>query len=151
MNFRLLCLSGRLALVFAPLLLLCSCANIEPGAPVAAVDVRAKSSFEVMDVVEHVFNEDGYRTQGRTFDTITFEQEGTKVDQVVHGNWIGGEVAKRARVAVAAKGDGVYRVRCTPLIVRDPSDVAFEDEHRRMQLFSPHYTHLLRQVKREFQ
>ena len=130
--------------------LLGGCATIEPGAPVAAVNVRARSSFEVKDVVERVFNADGYRTSGRAYDSVTFDKEGTNIDRITYGNWIGGEVSKRARVTVVEKGEGVFRVRCTPLIVRDPNDVAFEDEHRRMQLFSPHYSRLLREVKREF-
>lgn len=142
---------SMLCLLCALASLVSGCANIEPGAPVAAVTVRARSSFEVKDVVERVFNRAGYTTSGRSYETITFDQAGTRVDRVTYGNWIGGEVSKRARVAVVEKGGGVYRVRCTPLIVRDPSDVAFEDEHRRMQLFSPHYSRLLREVKSEFQ
>lgn len=138
------------ALLALTALALGACSTIEPGAPVAAVSVQARSSFEIKEVVERVFNEAGYRTSGRTFETITFDREADRMNTVTYGNWIGGEVAERARVAVVEKSDGVYRVRCTPLIVRDPSDVAFEDEHRRMQLFSPHYSRLLRSVKREF-
>lgn len=123
---------------------------VEPGAPVAAVNIRAKSTFEVRDVVERVFNADGYHTSARNFESLTFEKDASRTDQVYYGNWIGGEVTQRARVAVIAKGGGRYRVRCTPLIVRDPNDPAFEDEHRRMQLFSFHYSGLLRKVKREF-
>jgi hypothetical protein len=138
-----------LLLLFAGLFF-SGCANFEPGSPVAAVTVRASSRFEVMDVVERVFHDAGYRISGRTFDGVTFDKAGTGVDRVMHGNWMGGEVAQRARVAVVDRGNGRYRIRCTPQIVRDPDDDAFEDAHRRMQVVSFHYSSLLGRVKKEF-
>ncbi|MEA3210338.1 MAG: hypothetical protein QOE70_3395 [Chthoniobacter sp.] len=148
MNFRpsrVFAVLGGAAL----LLLHTSCAIIEPGLPVAAVTVKANSTFAVQEVLESVFFDEGYHVSNRGFDSITFEREGSKVDRVLHGNWIDGEVAQRARVVIAARGEGFYRLRCLPSMVRDPNDVGFEDDHRRWQPFSVHYSHLLNEVRRQ--
>jgi hypothetical protein len=129
--------------------LLSGCANLEPGAPVAATSVRAASRYDVMDAVERVFGGAGYRISKQTFDTITLDRGGSGMDRVLHGNWMGGEVTERARVVIVDRGDGRYRIRCTPQIVRDADDDAFEDAHRRMRLISFHYSSLLRKVRRE--
>ena len=151
MKFRPLRCSGPIRsavlLLFAGLFF-SGCANFEPGTPVAAVNVSAASRFDVMDAIERVFNEAGYRISSRTFDSVTFDKEGTRMDRVLHGNWMGGDVVERARVVVVDRGSGRYRIRCTPQIVRDADDDAFEDTHRRMQLVSFHYSGLLRQVKK---
>ena len=136
-------------LLFAGVLL-SGCANLEPGAPVAATTVRAASRFEVMDAIERVFRDAGYRISKQTFDTVTLDKEGTRMDRVLHGNWMGGEVTERARVVIVDRGGGRYRIRCTPQVVRNADDDAFEDAHRRMRLVSFHYSGLLRKVKKEF-
>ena len=138
---------SAILLLFAGLFL-SGCANLEPGAPVAAVTVSAASRFDVMDAIERVFNDAGYRISSRTFDSVTFDKEGGRMDRVLHGNWMGGDVVERAGVVIADRGNGRYRIRCTPQIVRDADDAAFEDAHRRMRLFSFHYSGLLRQVKK---
>jgi hypothetical protein len=138
------------ALLLLAVLFGAGCAVLEPGQPVAAVTVKARSEYDVMDVVERVFTADGYRIYSQTTGTVVFEKKGNKMDRVMYGNWMGGDLAERARVVISSKGDGRYRVRVTPLIVHDPNDVAFEDAHRTAQVISFHYSGLLRQVKADF-
>ncbi|HEX8297388.1 MAG TPA: hypothetical protein VF593_13875 [Chthoniobacteraceae bacterium] len=148
----LLCLKSRLLPLWisaSAALGLTSCALLEPGLPAAAVTVKSNSRFEVQASIERVFNEKHWRVAQRDLNSITLQRTGGTADQVMHGNWIDGEIAERVKVTITEKGGGRYRLRCLPSIVRDPSDVAFEDEHRRMQVFSFHLSGLLREVKRD--
>ncbi len=128
---------------------LAACTVFEPGGPTAAITVKARSAFHVTDVVERVLVDEGYQTILRTGDGITFERNATKTDQLLYGDWNEGEVTQRVKVTVTSKGDELYRVRCIPYVVRDPHDVAFEDQHRRAQLYSFHYGGLLREVRKQ--
>jgi hypothetical protein len=146
MNVRfprlLLALLG--ALVF-----LNSCSILEPGGPSAAVTVKGYSTFPVGTVVERVFVDDGYQPILRGWDGVTFERKASRTDQMLYGDWNEGEITQRVKVTITAKGDDKFRVRCIPFVVRDPHDVSFEDQHRRAQLFSFHYSSLLRDVRRQ--
>ena len=144
MKFRLSSLCGAALLALLP-----ACTLLEPGGPSAAITVRAHSSFHVTDVVERVFVDDGYQPILRTGDGITFERKASTTDSLLYGNWNESEVTQRVRVMIASRGDETYRLRCIPFVVRDPHDVSFEDQHRRIQPFSYHYTSLLREVRRQ--
>lgn len=144
MKFRpaLLCAAALLALLPA-------CALLEPGSPSAAITVKARSAFDVKDVVERVLIDDGYQPILRTGDDITFERKASKTDRFLYGNWNESEITQRVRVTIDSRGNETYRVRCLPSVVRDPHDISFEDTHRRLQPFSVHYSSLLREVRRQ--
>ena len=144
MKFRLALLCAAALLAFLP-----ACTILEPGGPSAAVTVKARSSFDVTAIIERVLVDDGYQPIQRTGDGITFERKASKTDTMLYGNWNESEVTQRVRVAIASRGDETYRLRCIPYVVRDPHDVSFEDQHRRAQLFSFHYSSLLREVRRQ--
>ncbi|HYR59180.1 MAG TPA: hypothetical protein VEO95_11140 [Chthoniobacteraceae bacterium] len=139
----------RQLLALCAALPLASCTLFEPGAPAAATTVRARSAFQVADVVERVFVDEGYQTTQRTQEGMTFERPGSKTDRVLYGNWIEGDIAQRITVNITQRSDDSYRVRCLPSVVRDPHDISFEDPHRRLQLYSFHCAHLLREVRRQ--
>jgi hypothetical protein len=142
--------SLRLILAFGAVAsLLSACTLLEPGGPSAARTITARSAFQVKDVVERVFVDEGYQPTLRTADGITFERKASRADQVFYGDWIGGEITQRVKVTVTPRGEERFRVGCIPYIVRDPHDISFEDQHRRMQIFSFHYASLLREVRRQ--
>jgi hypothetical protein len=126
-----------------------ACSIVEPGAPSAAITVRGRSRFEVQDVVERVFTARGYIVSGRSMDSLTLQREAGKTDRLMYGNWISGEVSQQVKVTIASRGEGKYRVRCLPSVVRNPDDVSFHDDNRRWQLFSFHYSSILREVREE--
>jgi hypothetical protein len=141
---------SRLRVLIAALcVLLSSCTLLEPGGPSAAITVQAHSAFKVTDVVERVFSDEGYKTISRTGDGLLFEAKASMTDQVLYGDWNEGEITQRVKVTIASSNDEKFRVRCIPYVVRDPHDVSFEDQHRRAQLFSFHYSSLLREVRRQ--
>lgn len=146
MNFRpllsLLALCGSV-------LGLASCTIFEPGGPSAAITVRARSSFQVSDVIERVFIDEGYQPIQRSQDGITFERNASKTDRVLYGDWLQDDIAQRVRVTIAARGDETYRLRCLPSVVRDAHDVSFEDSHRRLEVFSFRYSRLLREARKQ--
>jgi hypothetical protein len=145
MNFR----PARALLLLAAAVSLSSCALLEPGGPSAALTVHAHSAFNVSDIVERVFVDDGYQTILRTGDGLTFETKASKTDKLLYGDWNEGEVTQRVRVNIASLGEEKFRLRCIPFVVRDPHDVSFEDQHRRMQIVSFHYGSLLREVRKQ--
>src|SRR5262245_57933567 len=132
MNLRRLCL--LLALCGAGLFSACS--FFEPGNPGAATTVRARSAFQVSDVLERVFVDEGYQAVQRARDSMTFERPGSKTDRVLYGNWLGGDMAQRIKVTIVSRGDETYRLRAAPSVVRDPHDLGFEDSHRRFEFHS---------------
>ena len=140
----------RLLLLFCTLLLP-ACSLFEPGGPVAVITVKARSSAQVPDVLERVFNDHGYKTYARPLDGMVFERESSKTDRFLYGDWGQGDgpVTNRVKVTIASDGEDHYRLRCIPLIVREAHDASFEDEHRRMQLASPTLGRMLRDVKQQ--
>ena len=128
---------------------LSSCAILEPGAPSAAITVKARSSFQVTDVVERVFVDHGYQTTLRTAEGLTFERKASRMDNLLYGDWNEGEVVQRVKVTIASKGEERYRLGCIPYVVRDPHDISFEDQQRRTQIFSLRYRSMLRDVRRQ--
>lgn len=146
MNFRFLLL--RVA-CFGAAVLLSSCSILEPGGPSAAITVKARSSFHVTDVVERVFVDHGYQTTLRTAEGMTFERKASRMDNLLYGDWNEDEITQRVKVTIASKGEERYRVGCIPYVVRDPHDAAFEDQHRRAQIFSFRYSSMLRDVRRQ--
>jgi hypothetical protein len=140
---RLLLALGAAAFFFS------SCTLLEPGQPTAAITVKSHSAFNVTDVVERVFVDDGYQTVLRTGDGLTFESKASKTDKVFYGDWNEGDVTQRVKVAISSNGEEKFRIRCIPYVVRDPHDVSFEDQHRRFDLISPHYSSLLKEVRKQ--
>ena len=133
----------------ALLLTLPACSLFEPGGPPAATTVRAHSSFQVQDVVERVFIDEGYRPISRVLGGIVFERDSTKTDRLLYGNWNDEAVTQRVKVMIVPGKEEQFRVRCIPSIARDAHDVSFEDEHRRIQMTSPHLSRLLREVRKQ--
>jgi len=129
--------------------LLASCALFEPGGPSAATSVRARTAFQVSEVVERVFIDHGYQPILRESDGATFEKKGSKSDRLFYGDWDGEDVTERVKVVIASKGDGNYRLRCLSFMTRFPHDVSFEDQHRRPQFFSVKYGRLLGEVRQQ--
>lgn len=137
------------------ILALCSlalpaCALLEPGGPVAAINVRAHTSAQVSEVVERVFIDHGYQPILRDIDGITFERNGSKADQIVYGDWDNGQrVSRRVKVSIASRDDVHYRLRCIPYVTRAPHDDAFEDQHRSPEIFSVEFTRYLREAREQ--
>lgn len=146
MNLRF---SRLLIVICSASVCLPSCTILEPGGPSAAITVKARSVFNVTDVVERVFVDDGYQTTQRTGESMTFESKATRTDKLLYGDWLEGDITQRVRVTITSNGEERYRVRCIPYVVRDPHDVSFEDQHRRAQLFSFHYSSLLKEVRKQ--
>lgn len=146
-SFR--CLGLFFALLVATLF--SGCALVEPGAPAAAATVSARSEYEVMDAVERVFTTTGgYRIYAQTAGAITFERAGGKTGRILYGDWMmGSDIAERVRVTISSKGDGRYRIRCTPLIVQHANNGDFEDTHRTAEPFSFRYSRLLGEVRKD--
>jgi hypothetical protein len=131
-------------------LCLSSCSVFEPGGPPAAITVKAHSTFQVQDVLERVFIDEGYKPITRMLEGITFERDATKTDRVLYGNWNDEQVTQRVHVTITpAKQEEHYRLRCLPTVVRDAHDVSFEDEHRRIQIRSPYLARVLREVRKQ--
>jgi hypothetical protein len=139
----------RLLALGSAALSLASCTLFEPGGPSAAITVKAESAYLVTDVVERVFIDEGYKPISRTGDGLTFEGKASKTDEIFYGDWNESDVSQRVKVVIANGSGDTFRVRCMPFVVRDPHDVSFEDEHRRMQIFSLHYGKMLREVRRQ--
>jgi hypothetical protein len=121
---------------------------MEKGAPTAAATIRADSADDVEAAVSDVFRGHGYSISQRTTAGIILERAASTTDEVLYGNWNESEPLRdRVQVTIVPAEPGSYRVSCFPFAVRN-SQGAFEDTSRRLQLFSPHYSALLRKVQK---
>lgn len=144
MNFRPLL---NAALLMGTLLF-SSCSVFEPGSPAAANTVQADSIYQVYEAITNVFNSEGYKVSERDAGSITLDKSADGTDRLLYGNWGGDDVVQRVKINVKSQGEGKFRLRLQPSAVRHAGSVAFEDDTRKMQLFSVKYGRMLGAVKK---
>jgi hypothetical protein len=135
-------------LLLACLLLTTGCGSMgQPASSgIASVEITNRTPDQIRDATLSVFREKGFTLGPSTPNELVFEQEGSKMDQVAYGNWMGGKVYIRAKVAIVPVVEGRYRLQCTPGMVRDKGDSFFEEDVKLANIRRRPYQDLLDQV-----
>jgi hypothetical protein len=114
----------------------------------ASVKIEGFGPIQIRDTTAKVFREQGFNvTLSKT--NLLCEKEGTSSDNVVYGNWMGGEpVWLRVKVTIVPLYEDVCRLQCVAFHVRDKGSAAFEEEVQVSKMSAHPYRKLLEEVAR---
>ena len=86
------------------------------GKPVSpllgSVEIRGVPIERIRDVTTEVFHDHGYRVLASGWTTLTFEREGSLMNDIAYGNWMGSRIRVRT---LAPRARSVHR-RSPPAI-----------------------------------
>jgi hypothetical protein len=135
------------------LLLICcgswGCRSTQEGSPsaFASVIIKERPLTEIRDVTCKVFEKHGYMnvTAGKKLDFI-FEKEGTKMNTLTYGGWMG-KIWVRVKVYVEPEAGDAYLLRCDAYMVADHGDPFVEEEHKLTRMKRGTYQDLMAEIK----
>ena len=117
------------------------------GASFASVVIKGRMGAETRAATVAVFQEDGYTPLGVGMTEFVFQKEGSKMNKVAYGNWVGGPaVYVRVKVQLVVVSPGVDRLQCKAYMVRNQGDSFFEEDIKLSNVHRRPYQDLLNQV-----
>lgn len=146
--------SGSASFLYAGIVLSClllaGCqSGREPGSySHASARIDDKSLGEIQQICEAVFQEDGYRLNGKHVDLMIFDRLGSRRDAIKWGGLLGGGVVMRVKVGFREMGANSYLLQADAYAVRNTSDSFFEEDSRNIILNRRPYQKLLDEVKK---
>ncbi len=135
-----LCIAGLLA---------GGCKNTDKPetAQFASVEIHGRSPQQIRAVTADVMREHGYKVSTGNLSTIVFEKEGTTMNNIAYGNWMGGGIATRAKINFVPVTDDVFRIECHAFLVRNKGEV-LEEEVTVKGIHSGQYQKMLKEIAR---
>ncbi|HOX59155.1 MAG TPA: hypothetical protein P5205_18380 [Candidatus Paceibacterota bacterium] len=123
----------------------CSSTKTAKSAHFASVEIRGQPPERVSDVTSEVFHDHGYKVTRRTWASLCFEKEGTAMNNLAYGNWMGQRVWVRVRVSVGEALPGTCQLKCEAFFLRNRGE-PLEEEIRIGKLHKGQYQELLNEV-----
>ena len=113
----------------------------------ASVEITNRTPEQIREATVAVFMENGY-TMGPSGSTeLVFEQEGSRMNEIAYGNWMGGTpVYVRVKASIVPLAEGKYRLQCSAGMVRDRGDSFFEEDVKLANIRRRPYQDLLDKV-----
>lgn len=127
------------------------CSSTGKSEPVhfASVRIQGQAPERVSDVATEVFLEHRYKVTRKGWAHLTFEKEGSTMNNIAYGNWMGGGVWVRVKVSVEEVLAGTCDLKCEAFLVRNRGE-SLEEEIRIKKLHSGQYQELLDEVAARF-
>jgi hypothetical protein len=127
------------------------CHSTKPGsASFASVVIHNRSLPEVQQATLMVFREDGYAGAPAGADSMVFEKEGTRLNDIAYNGVIGTHYGQRSAIRVKSQivelGGNSWRLQCQAFTVRDAGDPFFSEEIPMTNLRGAPYQVLLNKV-----
>jgi hypothetical protein len=120
------------------------------SASFASVVIANRSIDQIQQAATMVFQGDGYRAVPGSGDTMVFEKEGSRANNLAQNGLVdthyGAQTIIRVRTDIVDLGGGSFRLQCQTFMVRNAGDSFFEDEHRLANIRSGPYQKLLDEV-----
>ena len=125
----------------------CRSARKPASARFAAVELQGNTPGQIRKVAAEVFRTNGYKVVTTGLTNLIFEKEGTTMNNVAYGNWMGGTpVWVRVKGEIVPVSEGIFRLQCHAYMVRDKGSAAFEEETQLSNFRRRPYQRLLDQV-----
>lgn len=136
-----------LAAVCVMAFVLCGCKTDErpESAKFASVEIRGHNPQEIRATTADVFRENGFTPKSGNLSTIVFERQGSTMNNIAYGNWMGGGIASRATVNFIPVTGDLFRIECHAFLVRNSGEV-LEEEVRIKSIHSGTYQKMLKEV-----
>jgi hypothetical protein len=141
-------LAGLLAACLAGFLTAgCSSTEKPASARFASVEIKGQPHERVRDVTAEVFHDHGYLVTRNGWADLVFEREGSAMNNLAYGNWMGKRVWVRVKAAIFDSSARSCRLQCEAFILRNRGE-ALEEEIRITKVHSRPYQDLLDEVAR---
>jgi hypothetical protein len=139
-------LGATLLLIFALGAVGCK-SNTPYSASFASVEVKERTPKEIYNAIVAVFKEDGYTLAAKTSEFLVFEEEGSRMDKLAYGSWVGETpIYVRVKVSmVSLAEENAWRIQCNAYMVRDKGAM-LEDEVKLPNRRSKPFQNLLDKV-----
>jgi len=110
-----------------------------------SVEIRGVPIERIRDVTAEVFHDHGYKVAALGWTTLTFEKEGSLMNDLAYGNWMGSRVRVRVKASLLEVPGGRCKIECSASLVRNVGEPV-EDEVKVNQLHGHKYQKMLREV-----
>ena len=132
------------------------CHSSQPSsASFASVVIHNHSLAEVQQTTAQVFRENGYFSAVTGPNTMLFEREGSRANDIAYngiaGSYYGEKSKVRVRGEVVELGGNSWRLQCQAFMVRNAGDSFFEEESRLTQLRAGPYQRMLNETAKRLQ
>jgi len=123
----------------------CRTTPIAADGSLAWVEITGRTPAEINKATATVFQENGYRLVNSTAYGATFEREGSNMNGLTYGTFVGG-VSVRVVVSITRQEGTKYLLHCKTYMVRNAGDSVLEDKQK-IHFRSGPYQELLDKVK----
>ncbi len=125
----------------------CRSAATQDPVRFASVEIPGQTHERVRDVAAEVFRDHGYLVTRNGWDGLVFEREGSAMNNLAYGNWMGGRVWVRVKATIFDVSGRQCRLQCEAFILRNRGE-ALEEEIRIRKVHNRAYQELLDEVAR---
>ena len=135
------------------------CATVENPArdSLTGVQVEGRTPEQIRNALQAVFQEKGYAVvkdssgQGSNSFEMVFQRKASRKNAKAYGTWMStwhdNDVVERLIVKVSRLSTGPYTIGLDALMVSDPNDTNYTEEHKLTWMTSGTYRRLLEEVK----
>lgn len=128
----------------------CRSTHVPASATFASVVISGNTPGQIRDAAVEVFSHHGYTVAQADPGNLVFEKEGSKMNNVAYGNWLGDTpVWLRVKAAIVPMEAMSCRLQCHAYMVRDRGG-ATEEEITLSRFHNGQYQKLLDQVAEKF-
>jgi hypothetical protein len=123
------------------------CSSVgKPASPVlGSVEIRGVPIERIRDVTSEVFHDHGYKVAASGWTTLTFEREGSLMNDIAYGNWMGSRIRVRVKATLTELSGGGCKIECSAHLVRNEGEPV-EDEVKVNRLHGHKYQKMLHEV-----
>jgi hypothetical protein len=123
------------------------CSSVgKPASPILGrVEIPDATVEAVRDTTSQVFHDEGFKVLSTGYTTLTFDTEGSAMDDLSYGNWMGKRIRIRAKVTITELSTGGCRLECTASRVRNEGEPV-EDEIKIGKMHGHRYQMMLQEV-----
>jgi hypothetical protein len=140
-------LVGFCALVAAILGAGCSSTDKGDLNALVSIVIHGHPVERVREVTAQVFRDDGYKVTRNGYAKLIFEKQGSTLNNISYGNWMGGGVWVRVKAALFEVSPNTCRIECEAFVLRGRGE-ALEEEIRINKLHRHPYQELLNEVSK---
>jgi hypothetical protein len=146
--------TARLAAGLALLLAVClggwvgaGCSTVgKPVSPLlGSVEIQGATIEAIRDVTAEVFRDHGYKVVSSGWMKLIFEREGSLMNDLAYGNWMGKRIRVRAKATLIELPGGGFKIECSASLVRNEGEPV-EDEVKVSKLHGHKYQKMLHEV-----
>lgn len=105
----------------------CKSTDKPETAQFASVEIRGRTPQQIRAATADVMREHGYKAATGNVSTIVFEKEGSTMNNIAYGNWMGGGIATRAKISLVPVTDDMFRLECHAFLVRSKGEAVEEE------------------------